>query len=1112
MSLAATLGDVLIGIPSQYQHRGLTLLLAKFEDPHADTEALLWSHIQDHQQRVSDTDLHRIPAHATYIIWQRWLSGPEHLRPSHDILKQANYWSRLCDGLRSDDRFSKKFSLDLLLRSIELLSGDVHIEAPDPVFHFEVKLKAEYVRQYREFGNLYEIIVFNGYINQVKEALSAFPDISILESPGNGRSEEKSLISSHFWTALLSSALRTQNDALCDRVGSWLLGSPYTIQIISYHHMFLTTGPFLQWASAARHFTASVSRTEGVVSCSHGDRLAAFCSNLISVCRNDTIKFFYVDRILNAIGPRSLSSRPATIYLLQGIAASVRSIDWQPTQKIVESALSISRAPEFSATQRLFVTAHCRTISGSQPEAANLLMQEQDLKRKIFEATTTIIENVLCPNIDSVQSKLEHGLAERKLLSLCQALTGLLQSEAPNSGTVSTWCSALEFVWTESDVKEHPRDVVVLFPGMMLHPAILRSTISHSAFQAFLSGVVLELYNLAVGRMYLWNELAKSFLMALLRVPEAFDFLPMVEVFERFVNCPPNPTSEYLVDLAASRTVVDERGQCPYTIFADEEYGHACMFDILNRLGSPQQDLARRILDRLLSPWLKQLETGKTVPMISKWKRTAQLQAIIILLESAIDMNSERDFVNYRDKVSDVLSVEPLPRFRFLLEWGIITLCVRLQSLTGIHPSTHFLRLLSTDDQIKPKFTASLIRISTLLCIQLESDENNSRKLLSRLVVLSASSRVAIRHEAQWHFPILWKHAISKCWRSITEDLIFSEFFSFIESLEKYQESPRGRLLTAFDPGCDMNLRTLFQGGYLEVDPPQRRLFTVNEFKKIVKNIKEIGFDEDTIRPMQIPIGPDDCSYATNQSREDSPPSEQQKPVLLNGDPLVYDVFAPLQTKSHSLSFRESNFEHPWKRTFSTQLIVIASLIENPHNLGGICRVSEIFGAQEIHISSLAIANDKAFRSVSVTAELHISVIETAPSSLVGVLREKKEQGFSLVGIEQTDSSLILPAACDDIKEQRKQLPEKCVLILGAERTGIPASILGVVDHCIEIRQWGVIRSLNVQTAAAIVCYEWRRIWEESEEHAPALERVVKIRSIDSPPDVLVALTGSLHQ
>jgi len=85
-----------------------------------------------------------------------------------------------------------------------------------------------------------------------------------------------------------------------------------------------------------------------------------------------------------------------------------------------------------------------------------------------------------------------------------------------------------------------------------------------------------------------------------------------------------------------------------------------------------------------------------------------------------------------------------------------------------------------------------------------------------------------------------------------------------------------------------------------------------------------------------------------------------------------------------------------------------------------------------------------------------------------------------IVGIEQTDQSIILGKE-DSGKEgiSGGRLPKKAVLMLGSEREGIPAELLGEVDMCVEIEQRGETRSLNVQTAAAVVCYEWNRQWRQ---------------------------------
>ena len=55
------------------------------------------------------------------------------------------------------------------------------------------------------------------------------------------------------------------------------------------------------------------------------------------------------------------------------------------------------------------------------------------------------------------------------------------------------------------------------------------------------------------------------------------------------------------------------------------------------------------------------------------------------------------------------------------------------------------------------------------------------------------------------------------------------------------------------------------------------------------------------------------------------------------------------------------------------------------------------------------------------------------------------------------------------------KLPKKTVLVVGSEKEGIPALVLGECEVLVEIPQQGVTRSLNVQTAAGIVLYEYAR-------------------------------------
>nr|XP_032630889.1 probable methyltransferase TARBP1 [Chelonoidis abingdonii] len=150
----------------------------------------------------------------------------------------------------------------------------------------------------------------------------------------------------------------------------------------------------------------------------------------------------------------------------------------------------------------------------------------------------------------------------------------------------------------------------------------------------------------------------------------------------------------------------------------------------------------------------------------------------------------------------------------------------------------------------------------------------------------------------------------------------------------------------------------------------------------------------------------------------------------------------------------------------NSRLIVVASLIDKPTNLGGLCRTSEIFGASALVVGSLHYINDKQFQHLSVSAEQWLPLVEVKPYQLVNYLQQKKTEGYTIIGVEQTAKSSDLTEYC---------FPEKSLLLLGNEHEGIPANLIQHLDVCVEIPQQGIIRSLNVHVSGALLIWEYTR-------------------------------------
>ena len=148
------------------------------------------------------------------------------------------------------------------------------------------------------------------------------------------------------------------------------------------------------------------------------------------------------------------------------------------------------------------------------------------------------------------------------------------------------------------------------------------------------------------------------------------------------------------------------------------------------------------------------------------------------------------------------------------------------------------------------------------------------------------------------------------------------------------------------------------------------------------------------------------------------------------------------------------------------ELIVVASLLDKLPNLAGLARTCEIFRASTLVMADVSILKDPQFASISVSAEHWVPIEEVRPAALDPWLRRKAAQGYQLVALEQTAESTRL---------QEYKFGEKTVLLLGAEKEGVPADLLQLLHATVEIPQLGVVRSLNVHVTAAIGIYEFTR-------------------------------------
>lgn len=303
---------------------------------------------------------------------------------------------------------------------------------------------------------------------------------------------------------------------------------------------------------------------------------------------------------------------------------------------------------------------------------------------------------------------------------------------------------------------------------------------------------------------------------------------------------------------------------------------------------------------------------------------------------------------------------------------------------------------------------------------------------------------------------------LSSCFETITGNSLLANIRDYILNSPFYlemSEVERTQSIQVFDPIQSYTLVEIFHGAYL---------LGGDEVEWISEDVFHLVNPTRTETPDYVPVGKQPILPEVQPGKVEYTRSEEAALAASSTSSI-------LQTKS-------STWTMPTPSVAKTQtsaapdceIQVLASLIQNPHNLGGLSRVSEIFGASSLAISNLQAVSTKEFTSVSVSSEHWLPITEVrGMTEIKDYIRKRKVEGYTIVGIEQTDSSHILG------KDDSWKLPRKAVLLLGSEREGIPAELLGEVDLCVEIEQRGETRSLNVQTAAAVVCYEWNRHWRQ---------------------------------
>ena len=142
-------------------------------------------------------------------------------------------------------------------------------------------------------------------------------------------------------------------------------------------------------------------------------------------------------------------------------------------------------------------------------------------------------------------------------------------------------------------------------------------------------------------------------------------------------------------------------------------------------------------------------------------------------------------------------------------------------------------------------------------------------------------------------------------------------------------------------------------------------------------------------------------------------------------------------------------------------LVLCLDEVQDPHNLGAVCRVAEVAGCAGVVLPERRSAEvTPAVCKASAGAVEHLSVARVR--NLADWLGEAKETGAWVYGAAAGPE-----AAGYDQPDYRGRV----VLVLGSEGKGLRPRVAAACDQLVALPQLGRVGSLNVSTAAAALMY-----------------------------------------
>lgn len=599
------------------------------------------------------------------------------------------------------------------------------------------------------------------------------------------------------------------------------------------------------------------------------------------------------------------------------------------------------------------------------------------------------------------------------------------------------------------------KDVHFTLIRVFCHPVLLRYAIHDSVINDLIAAFCETMLFNSQGRRGLFTRLTEQMINFQTSNPREFEELPFLPglLVQSAIHRQLQSNAfklEGIIGKVYDEQISSKKEPGIYKeVYGDDEVSSKVrVFAILNSIKSAE--CAKAVLDFVFDPSDNYhfFNIIKATDGLEEYTRS-QLAKVVISVIDVVDV--DYSFENYFHHFVHFIENDPSPLVRVYFEWAIALHLLRRPKNSEVI----FEKLTSAfvNHEVNPTLVTVYERILYLMVKSMSQvDEEKYLTKLAAYVIPAASTNKAVTRHFSMSLAISMYEEVQRKQLNVDKNIlsILANMHKTALAQEAYGQYRSGDALL-WNIIEDYDLVNISGGLLMRLNDRDVEFITSEEFHCYLTSAQQKQLNHH-IGENKLHLWVGELKFAQTRSA-----SLQESSVI---------ALSPLQTKSGAWNtVMDVDESDRGTEILRSDLIVVASLVDKAPNLGGICRLCDVLGAGLMTLHDLKIKNNAQFKTVAVTADYWMPMIEVKPHQIVEYLHQKKADGYTLIGLEQTDKSVVL--------NKDLQFPKKSLILLGREKEGIPGELLAELDLCVEIKQVGIVRSMNIQTATAVIVHAY---------------------------------------